>query len=81
MLTPKTLRLLSLVASASVIPLIAIYALLMYVSTPTREGGMEPTVTTVSYFSFTIIFAALIVVLLNFSRQLSREAKGQHTTP
>ena len=81
MLTPKTNRLLSLLAAASVIPLIALYGLLMYVSTPTRDGGMEPTMTTVSYFALTIIFGAMIVVLLNFSRQLSREAKGQRTTP
>ena len=53
----------------------------MYVSTPTPEGGMEPTVTMICYFAFTIIFAALIIVVLNFSRQLSREAKGLRTTP
>lgn len=81
MLSPKILRLLSLLAAATVIPLLALYGLLMYVSTPTREGGMEPTVTTICYFAFTIIFGALIIVCLNFSRQLSREAKGQYTTP
>lgn len=81
MYSPKVLRLLSLLAAAGVIPLLALYGLLMYVSTPTPDGGMEPTVTMVCYFAFTIIFAALIVVSLNFSRQLSREAKGIHTTP
>ena len=80
MYPPKVLRLLSLLFAAAVIPLLALYGLLMYVSTPTPEGGMEPTVTMVCYFAFTIVFAALIIVVLNFSRQLSREAKGLRTT-
>ena len=81
MYSPTVLRLLSLAFAAAVIPLLALYGLLMYVSTPTPEGGMEPTVTMICYFAFTIIFAARIVVVLNFSRQLSREAKGLRTTP
>lgn len=81
MYSPTVLRLLSLAFAAAVIPLLALYGLLMYVSTPTPEGGMEPTVTMICYFAFTIIFAALIIVVLNFSRQLSREAKGLRTTP
>jgi hypothetical protein len=81
MYSPTVLRLLSLLFAAAVIPLLALYGLLMYVSTPTPEGGMEPTVTMVCYFAFTIIFLALIIVSLNFSRQLSREAKGLRTTP
>ena len=81
MYSPTVLRLLSLAFAAAVIPLLALYGLLMYVSTPTPEGGMEPTVTMICYFAFTIIFAALIIVVLNFSRQLSREAKGMRTTP
>ncbi len=81
MLKPKTNRLFSLVAAAAVLPLLGLYGLLMYIATPSREGGMEPTVTTICYFAFTIIFAALITVALNFSRQLSREAKGDLQTP
>jgi ABC-type cobalamin transport system permease subunit len=42
---------------------------------------MEPTVALVVYIAMTIIFSALITVALNFSRQLSRQAKGQYTTP
>ena len=81
MYSPTVLRLLSLLFAAAVIPLLALYGLLMYASTPSPEGGMEPTVAMVCYFAFTIIFAALIIVSLNFSRQLSREAKGLRTTP
>ena len=81
MYSPRILRLFSFLLAAAVIPLLGLYGLLMYVSTPTPEGGMEPAVTTICYFAFTIIFAALIVVCLNFSRQLSREAKGVRTTP
>jgi hypothetical protein len=81
MYSPTVLRLLSLLFAAGVIPLLALYGLLMYASTPTPTGGMEPTVSMVCYFAFTIIFAALITVSLNFSRQLSREAKGIRTTP
>ena len=81
MYSPTVLRLLSLLAAAAVIPLLGLYALLMYASTPSPTGGMEPTVAMVCYTAFTVIFAALIIVALNFSRQLSREAKGIRTTP
>jgi hypothetical protein len=81
MLPPKVLRLLSLLFAAAVLPLLGLYALLMYASMPTVTGGMEPTVATICYIAFTTIFTALIIVVINFSRQLSREAKGIHTTP
>lgn len=81
MIAPKTNRLLSLVAAAAVLPLLGLYALLMYIATPSPTGGMEPTVTTICYIAFTVIFAALITVALNFSKQLSREAKGEYLTP
>jgi hypothetical protein len=38
-------------------------------------------VATVCYVAFTGIFGALTTVVLNFSRQLAREAKGEYTTP
>jgi hypothetical protein len=81
MISPATNRLLSLVFAAAVLPLLGLYGLLMYIATPTPQGGMEPTVTTVCYIAFTVIFAALITVALNFSRQLSRQAKGEYQTP
>ena len=81
MLAPKHARLLSFAHAAAVLPLLALYVILMKVSTPSPTGGMEPTVTMVSYFAWTIIFGALIIVCINFSRQLAREAKGQYQTP
>lgn len=81
MIAPKTNRLLSLVAAAAVLPLLGLYGLLMYIATPSPTGGMEPTVTTICYIAFTFIFSALIIVALNFSRQLAREAKGVFLTP
>ena len=81
MIAPKTNRLLSLVAAAAVLPLLGLYGLLMYIATPSPTGGMEPTVTTICYIAFTGIFAGLITVALNFSKQLSREAKGIYLTP
>jgi purine-cytosine permease-like protein len=81
MLAPKTARLLSFVLLAAVLPLLALYVLLMKASTPAQTGGMEPTVATICYFAFTIIFGVLIVVAINFARQLAREAKGQYRTP
>ncbi len=80
MIAPKTNRLLSLVAAA-VLPLLGLYGLLMYIVTPSPTGGMETTVTTICYIAFTVIFSALIIVALNFSKQLSREAKGVYLTP
>jgi len=80
-MSPSTLRLLSLVAMGAVLPLLGIYALLLMISTPNATGGMEPIVATVCYTAFTCIFGALIVVAINFSRQLSREAKGEYQLP
>ena len=81
MLSPGMNRLLSFAALASVIPLLALYALLMYISTPTPTGGMEPTMAMVCYIALTIIFAALTIVVVNFSLQLSRQARGKYITP
>ena len=81
MIAPKTNRLLSLVAAAAVLPLLGLYGLLMYIATPSPTGGMEPTVTTICYIAFTFIFSALIIVALNFSKQLAREARGVFLTP
>ncbi|AMW04347.1 hypothetical protein [Gemmatimonas phototrophica] len=81
MLSPSTNRLLSLVAAGAALPLLGLYGLLMYISTPSPTGGMEPTMTTVCYVALTFLFGGLITVALNFSSQLSRQAKGQITTP
>lgn len=78
---PSTNKLLSLVAAIAALPLLGLYGLLMYIATPSPTGGMEPTVTTVCYIAFTCLFGALITVVLNFSRQLSRQAQGQYSTP
>ena len=81
MLSPKSARLLSVLALAAVVPLLGLAALLIKVSTPGPDGGMEPTVATVCYIALTVLFGAMIVVAVNFSRQLSREAKGERQTP
>ena len=81
MLAPKHARLLSFALAAAVLPLLALYVLLMKIATPSPTGGMEPTVTMITYFAWTLIFGTLIIVCINFSRQLAREAKGQFETP
>ena len=81
MLAPKTARLFSIVAAAMVVPLLGLYALLMMVSSPSADGGMDPTSAMVSYFAFTFLFGALIVVAVNFAMQMGREAKGERLTP
>jgi len=81
MLAPKHARLLGFALAAAVLPLFALYVLLMKISTPSQTGGMDPTSAMVCYFAWTIIFGAIIVVCLNFSSQLRREAKGQYQTP
>jgi len=80
-MSPSILRLLSLVALGAVLPLLGIYALLIVISIPNATGGLEPIMSTVCYVAFTCIFGALITVAINFSRQLSREAKGAYTLP
>ncbi|MBU6365631.1 MAG: hypothetical protein KJT01_05420 [Gemmatimonadetes bacterium] len=80
-MTPQTNRLLSLVFAAATVPLLALYVILMRAATPSPQGGMEPTVATICYIAFTVIFSALTIVVLNFSRQLGRQAKGEFTTP
>jgi len=81
MLPPKILRLLSLVFMAAVLPMLALYALLIMVAMPSADSGMEPASSMVSYFAFTLLFGALIIVAVNFSRQLSRESKGERQLP
>jgi len=81
MLSPGMNRFLSLVAFAAVPPLLGVYGLLMYISTPAPWGGMEPTMSMVCYIALTIIFGALSIVAVNFGLQLSRQAKGNYLTP
>lgn len=81
MLSPNAARILSLLLMAAVLPLLGLYGLLMKVVTPSVDGGMEPTVATVCYVAFTVLFAAMIIVAVNFSRQLARESKGVRQTP
>lgn len=81
MLSTSAARFLSVVFMAAVLPLLGLYGLLMKVVTPNADGGMEPTVATICYIALTALFGALIVVSLNFSRQLSREAKRIRQTP
>ena len=81
MLTPGMNRLLSLVFAAAVLPLLGLYALLMKISSPGPSSGMEPTVSMICYVAFTFIFGALVIVSVNFSRQLARQAKGDSPTP
>ena len=81
MITAKTAKLLSFVFMAAVLPLLGLYGLLMKISTPGADGGMEPTVATVAYVAFTVLFSALIIVCVNFSRQLAMHAKGERLTP
>lgn len=81
MLAPTTNKLLGAVAALAVLPILGVAALLIYISMPSAQGGMEPTVATVCYIAFTVLFGAMIIVALNFSSQLNRQAKGQITTP
>ena len=81
MIAPKTNRLLSLVFAGAVLPLLGLYVLLIKVAMPNATGGMEPTVAMICYIAFTVITAALVIVCLNFSRQLARQAKGEYQTP
>ncbi len=81
MLSPKNARLLSLVLMVAVLPLLGLYGLLMMAVTPVADGGMEPTTAMVCYVAFTALFGAMIIVALDFSRQLGREAKGERQTP
>ena len=81
MLSPGMNRFLSLVAFAALIPLLALYGLLMYISTPSPQGGMEPTMTMVCYIALTTIFSALSIVAVNFALQLKRQANGAYITP
>ncbi|MEP6763454.1 MAG: hypothetical protein ABJB66_04035 [Gemmatimonadaceae bacterium] len=81
MRTPAMNRFLSVVMLLAVVPLLGLYGLLIKMAIPSPDGGMEPTMAMVCYISFTIIFTALSIVVVNFSIQLGREAKGVTTTP
>lgn len=66
---------------AAVLPLAGLYALLITISIPNATGGLEPIMSMICYIALTCIFGALITVVVSFSRQLGREAKGQHQLP
>ena len=81
MLAPKTNRLLSLLFAGAVLPLLGLYVLLIKLAMPNATGGMEPTVATICYIAFTVITTVLVIVCVNFSRQLARQANGEYPTP
>ncbi|MDQ6612424.1 MAG: hypothetical protein M3Y64_08320 [Gemmatimonadota bacterium] len=81
MRTPAMNRFLSIVLLLAVIPLIGLWALLIKISIPSPQGGMEPTMAMVAYIAATIIFTALSIVVVNFSIQLRHQANGQFETP
>ena len=80
-MSPKIQRLLSFVLMAAVLPLLGIYAIAMKAAMPSVDGGMEPTVAMICYIAFTTLAFAVIVVCIDFSRQLAREAKGDRQLP
>lgn len=81
MLSPSAARLLSVALLAAVPALLGLYGLLMMVATPNADGGIEQTSALVCYVAFTTLFAAMLIIAVNFSLQLSREAKGVRQTP
>ena len=81
MLSPKILRLLSLVFLAAVLPLLGLFAVLVKASMPNADGGMEPTVAMICYVAFAALIGAMVIVAINFSRQLAREARGERRLP
>jgi hypothetical protein len=73
---PKIARFAGLGAFGACAGLVALYLLLAWVARPTRTGGIEPTLSWVTWIALAGVFAALIIVHVAIGRQLLRLAQG-----
>ena len=73
---PKIARLAGLGAFGACAGLFALYLLIVYMSRPTRTGGLDATQAAVVWIALGGLFAALIIVHVAIGRQLLRLAQG-----
>lgn len=73
---PKIARLAGLGAFGACAGLLALYLLLAWVSRPTSTGGIDSTLSWVTWIALAGVFAALIIVHVVIGRQLLRVAQG-----
>ncbi|HJQ19955.1 MAG TPA: hypothetical protein VJ867_06355 [Gemmatimonadaceae bacterium] len=73
---PKIARFAGLGAFGACAGLFALYLLIAWVSRPTRTGGIEPTLSWVTWIALAGVFAALIIVHVAIGRQLLLLSRG-----
>jgi hypothetical protein len=73
---PKIARLAGLGAFGAGAGLLALYLALVFLSRPTRVGGIDLTTALVAWISLGGVFVALILVHIAIGRQLLGVAKG-----
>jgi len=73
---PKIARLAGLGAYAVIVALIAIYALVAWISRHTSTGGIRTELSVVTWISVGLVIIALIVVHIAFGNQLMYLSKG-----
>ena len=73
---PKIARLAGFGAFGACAGLLALYALLVFITRPAARGGIDPINAAVAWIALGGLFAALIVVHVAIGRQLLRLAEG-----
>ena len=73
---PKIARLAGLGAFGACAGLLAFYLLLVYVTLPTKRGGIDVVNAAVDWIALGGVFAALIIVHVVIGKQLLRLAQG-----
>ena len=73
---PKIARLAGLGALGACAGFVALFALIIFISRPSRTGGMMPALSAVAWISVGLVVLALIAVHVALGKQLLDLAKG-----
>lgn len=76
---PRIAKLAGLGAFGACAALLALYLFIAYIARPTVTGGMERTLSWVTWIALAGLFAALIIVHVVIGRQLLQLARGADT--
>lgn len=78
---PKIAKLMGLGAFGAIAGMVAIYALVAWLSAPSRTGGMMMTLSVVTWISLGLVLLAMIASHVNLARQLLAIGKGKGARP
>jgi hypothetical protein len=74
---PRIAKLVGLGAFAAIAAFLALFAFLIFITVPRRDGGIDSTQAWVSWISLATLFAGLIGLHVLLGRQLLKLARGK----